>query len=400
MTEKKEASSKRTGQINLVIITFAHMFNHTFMRMHQALVPIFRSELNLDWFTVSLMSSIPLTFQALMSVPSGMLADRFNHRYLVSISIILCATAAVMVSQAQSVYLLIISLSILAFSSTFYHPAAFSFTSELFDTSQRNKALGIHGAGGTFGTSIGPITLGLLMVYIGWRNVYLLWAVPISIFAFLVFTKLKTETFRRHEKSEFVNNNNLKKSASIKSVLSRELLILLSVIGISSFGTQALSPYMTSYFSDVRGMPIGLSTILFGLVSTMGLLSAPIGGYFADKLGEKKWLTITFIGILLSISGVALSSSIYFLVIFYLLNGFFQFAGMAANSSLVASFTPKSRRGLGYGLFFLPTNLVGSVSPLVSSVIVSNFGIWYVFPLAFGIYLVATLLLQAMPTKR
>jgi FSR family fosmidomycin resistance protein-like MFS transporter len=399
MTEKNEDSSKRTGQINLVIITFAHMFNHTFMRMHQALVPIFRSELNLDWFTVSLMSSIPLTFQALMSIPSGMLADRFNHRYLVSISIILCAIAAVMVSQAQSVYLLIISLSILAFSSTFYHPAAFSFTSELFDVSQRNRALGIHGAGGTFGTSIGPITLGLLMTYIGWRNVYLLWAVPISIFAFLVFTKLKTKTFRRHEKSEFANINNLEKSVSIKSVLSRELLILLSVIGISSFGTQALSPYMTSYFSDVRGMPIGLSTILFGLVSTMGLLSAPIGGYFADKLGEKKWLTITFIGILLTISGVALSSSIYLLTIFYLLNGFFQFAGMAANSSLVARFTPKSRRGLGYGLFFLPTNLVGSVSPLVSSVIVSNFGIWYVFPLAFGIYLVATLLLQAMPTK-
>jgi len=375
------------------------MFNHTFMRMHQALVPIFRSELNLDWFTVSLMSSIPLTFQALMSIPSGMLADRFNHRYLVSISIILCAIAAVMVSQAQSVYLLIISLSILAFSSTFYHPAAFSFTSELFDVSQRNRALGIHGAGGTFGTSIGPITLGLLMAYIGWRNVYRLWAIPISIFAFLVFTKLKTKTFRHHEKSEFVHNNNLEKAASIKSVLSRELLILLSVIGISSFGTQALSPYMTSYFSDVRGMSIGLSTILFGLVSTMGLLSAPIGGYFADKLGEKKWLTITFIGILITISGVALSSSIYFLTTFYLLNGFFQFAGMAANSSLVARFTPKSRRGLGYGLFFLPTNLVGSVSPLVSSVIVSNFGIWYVFPLAFGIYLVATLLLQTMPTK-
>jgi len=122
-------------------------------------------------------------------------------------------------------------------------------------------------------------------------------------------------------------------------------------------------------------MPIELSTILFSLVSTMGLLSTPIGGYFADKLGEKKWLTITFIGTLIAITGVALSSSIYFLATFYLLNGFFQFTGIAANSSLVARFTPKTRRGLGYGLFFLPTNLVGSVSPLVSSVIVSNFGI-------------------------
>jgi len=244
-----------------------------------------------------------------------MLADRFNHRYLVSISIILCATATVMVSQAQSVYLLIIFLSILTFFSTFYHPAAFSFTSELFDASQRNRALGIHGTGGIFGTSIGPITLGLLMAYIGWR------------------------------------------------------------------------------------MPIGLSTILFGLVSTMGLLSASIGGCFSDKLRDKKWLTITFSSLLLTISGVALSSSIYFLTTFYLLNGFFQFAGMAANSSLVARFTPKSMRGLGYGLFFLPTNLVGSISPLVSSVIVSNFGIWYVFPLAFGVYVVATLLLQAIPNK-
>ncbi len=392
-------SFKRVGQLNLVIITFAHMFNHTFMNMHQALVPIFRSELNLDWFTVSLMSSIPLTFQALMSIPSGMLADRFNHRYLISISIILCATAAIMVSQAQSVYLLIISLSILAFSSTFYHPAAFSFTSELFDVSQRNRALGIHGAGGTFGTSIGPITLGLLMAYIGWRNVYLLWAAPISIFAFLVFKKLKPSISQHNKKELFGINNNSEESVSIKSVLSRELLILLSVIGIGSFGTQALSPYMTSYFSDVRGIPLGLSTILFGLMSTMGLMSAPIGGYFADKLGEKRWLTITFFGILITITGVALSSSIYLLATFYLLNGFFQFAGMAANSSLVARFTPKSRRGLGYGLFFLPTNLVGAVSPLVSSVIVSNFGIWYVFPLAFGVYVVATLLLQAIPNK-
>jgi MFS family permease len=97
-------------------------------------------------------------------------------------------------SQTPNPIVFIVAISLLSVNTTIYHPALYSFTTKIVKPGDRSKALGIHGAGGTFGMSIGPISLSILMglLAFSWRQVYLYWFIPIILGAITVFG-IKTE---------------------------------------------------------------------------------------------------------------------------------------------------------------------------------------------------------------
>ncbi len=398
-TETKGVESRRAW-VYLILVTVAHTLNHVFVQIVPALLPVFNEEFNLDLFTLSLIPTIPLISQALMSVPFGILSDRFEHRRLIAVSLALCGGAALLVSQAQSIHIVIISFSLLALSSTLFHPPAYSITSEIFKVHRRSTALGIHGAGGTLGISLGPISAGIIMAALGknsWRLTYLMWAVPSLLFTVLVMSlKVKSAEGNPTEKAEAVAES----VSSMRSVLTMGFILFLLTMGIRSFGAQAVSTWMTSYLTRERGFPVEIASLLFGAMPLMGLAAAPVGGILADRVGERKWLTIAYAGETLVLVGIAFSPSTLTLIPFILLYGFFNFTGMGASSALVARFTPRSRRGIAYALYFMPFSLVGSASPVASGFVVGTWGYWYIFPFATIVYAFTILLLQLIPIRK
>jgi MFS family permease len=70
----------------------------------------------------------------------------------------------------------------------------------------------------------------------------------------------------------------------------------------------------------------------------------------------------------------------------YLISGFFNFLGMAANSSIVAKLSSSSQRGLGYALFFLPGSLMGAVAPVIAAFIGEVFGLSSIFFASIVVY--------------
>ena len=90
------------------------------------------------------------------------------------------AVGALLASQATSAVMLIIAVSLVYVNTTVYHPAAYSFVTRMFNPRDRLRALGIHGAGGTLGVAIGPLSISLIIgvLALGWRQVYLFWFIP------------------------------------------------------------------------------------------------------------------------------------------------------------------------------------------------------------------------------
>ncbi|GAJ17576.1 unnamed protein product, partial [marine sediment metagenome] len=78
----------------------------------------------------------------------------------------------------------------------------------------------------------------------------------------------------------------------------------------------------------------------------------------------------------------------------WLVNGFFNFLGMAANSSIMAQLTPSRQRGLGYGLFFLPGSIMGAVAPMIAAYIAENFGLINIFYASLAVYFISLSVLQ------
>ena len=364
------------------------------MNTHLALVPVFREELGLSIELVGLMVTIPTLAQALLYLPFGMLSDRFQPRKLICLSLFLVAVGGLIITQSRTPLTLVIGFSIIAVCLAIFHPPAYTIISDLFGSERRNVALGLHGSGGTLGMATGPISIGLVMYFLGessWRVNYLIWAFP-AFACLLVVMILKPVTASSPVVKRELDSP--REGLSLRDVFTRSYLVFLALVSVRNFGVQAVSTYMTTYLKDVRGMSVDYASILFGSISLMGVIAAPLGGVVADRLGEKRVLLISYLGQAAMLVGIALSSSLLLLVPFVVLYGFSEFLAMAPMSSLVAQFTPRGRRGIAYAAYFLPSTLVGAAAPVVGALVITVWGIWYVFPMSVLFFVIAATMVQ------
>ncbi len=372
----------------LLVMTLTHTLTHVFQRMPSALFPTLMrpEEFNLTLQQIGIIAAIPPLCSALLSIPMGLLSDRYGARRMVFASMVVSALGALLASQASNPIMFIVAISLLSVSTTIYHPAAYSFTTKIVKPGDRPKVLGIHGAGGTLGMSLGPISLSILigLLAFGWRQAFLFWLIPIILGAITVLG-IKTEPTEDFQVNPAPQKVEAEKS-NIRSMLTTSLLLFLVFVGIRSIGRSMVGSFLPIYMVNTKGISESLTNIIYGGNTLMGLIAAPLGGALASRFGEKRWL----IGVLvLSYICLGLAFVIPNTIAFtalYLISGFFNFLGMAANSSIVAKLSPSSQRGLGYALFFLPGSLMGAVAPVIAAFIGEVFGLSSIFYASIAVY--------------
>jgi MFS family permease len=126
----------------------------------------------------------------------------------------------------------------------------------------------------------------------------------------------------------------------------------------------------------------------------VGVFAAPIGGYFADRVGTKRWLLYTLAGAILCLFLAYVSPSTILFVVFYFMDSFLTHSGMAASSAIIARLTPSAQRGMGYALSFLPGSIIGSVAPAFAGMLGERLGLSILFPIGIAAYLAALLVLK------
>ena len=372
----------------LLVMTLTHTLTHVFQRMPSALFPTLMrpEEFNLTLQQIGIIAAIPPLCSALLSIPMGLLSDRYGARKMVFASMVVSALGALLASQASNPIIFIVAISLLSVSTTIYHPAAYSFTTKIVKPGDRPKVLGIHGAGGTLGMSLGPISLSILigLLAFGWRQAFLFWLIPIILGAITVFgiKTEPTEDLQVNPASQMVEAE----KPNIRSMMTTSLLLFLVFVGIRSIGRSMVGSFLPIYMVNTKGISESLANIIYGGNTLMGLIAAPLGGALASRFGEKRWLLGVLILSYICLGLAFLVPNTIAFTTLYLISGFFNFLGMAANSSIVAKLSPSSQRGLGYALFFLPGSLMGAVAPVIAAFIGEVFGLSSIFYASIVVY--------------
>lgn len=375
----------------LLVMTVTHTLTHAFGQMHTTLFPVLKEEFNLSFQQLGLIAAIPPLCQSLLAIPTGLLSDRFGSKKMIIVSMVVACAGSLLASATQSPLMFIVAVSLLYINTTIYHPASYSFTTRLFRLRDRSKALGIHGAGGTFGMSIGPLSLAILMGYFafGWRQVYLFWFVPLLIGILAVFL-IRSEPRDDAE----VKPDPDTPQVQAKKLLTTSLALFLVFGGIRMVAGGMTNSFLSIYLVGSKGWDQTFTFTIIGSSSLMGIVAAPLGGFLADRFGEKKWILMV-----LAISYMCFGLAFAFpgtlpFVLMYLSHGFFNFLAMAANSALVAKLSPGRQRGLGYALFFLPGSIMGAVAPMMAAYIAEAFSLYSVFMTSLAAYVVGLLVLH------
>ncbi|MDH5448205.1 MAG: MFS transporter [Candidatus Bathyarchaeota archaeon] len=379
-------------KLRLLFLCGSHTLLHVYTNLPLALLPILISEYRLSIVIASIIVSLPRAFSLIFSVPSGLLADRLSHTKLISFSLFLEVLAASLIMLFPTVEIIVLCFSLTALASTFYHPPALSATSSISSSDFLSRGLGFHGASGTFGISLGPITLGLILSWFDWRYVYLIWVVPISVFAVTAF-------FVNVNKPSLVEHDERKGkglTTPLKDVLSVTFLSFLLLMLFRSAADGTISTYLTTYLTGSKGLDASLASIIFGLSPLIGLTSVIIGGYAGDKLGWRRSLTLIVSTVTIALFCMFVSTSTIQTVVFYLAYGFFNIMTMPITTSLVAKIIPPKSRGTAYSLQFIPMSIIGIVMPIILGVLINFLEIWIIFPMAIVFYIIALVITQVL----
>jgi MFS family permease len=243
----------------------------------------------------------------------------------------------------------------------------------MFKPEDRAKAMGLHGAGGTLGHAMGPLSVSLLVGLLAWewRQVYLFLAAPMFVGILMVLKLPSDDDEERQMKTS--------ERTTREQFLTKSLVMFLAYQATRMIASSMINTFLVLYLQDVRGMSLTISTFLQSTNTLTGLVCAPIGGYLAAKYGDKQWLETSLFG---AFTILALAFQIPNNTLFmglYILYGVGNTLGMAGRSAVMAKLTPSGQRGLGFALFFLPGSIIGSIAPFVAGYVADLMGFQTIF---------------------
>ena len=136
-------------------------------------------ESDLQW----VVTAYGLTFGGFLLL-GGRAADLLGRRRLLMTGLGVFTGASLACGLATSDTFLVVMRGIQGFGAALVLPAALSIVMNMFpEGAERNKALGIWGAVGAMGATVGAIAGGLLTRYAGWQFIFF-FNVPIGALAF------------------------------------------------------------------------------------------------------------------------------------------------------------------------------------------------------------------------
>ena len=124
----------------------------------------------------------------------GRAADLLGRRRLLLAGLAVFTAASLACGLATSDTFLIVMRGVQGFGAALVLPAALSIVMNMFpEGAERNRALGIWGAAGAMGGTVGLLAGGLLTNYLGWQYIFL-FNVPIGVAAIALAPRIVPES--------------------------------------------------------------------------------------------------------------------------------------------------------------------------------------------------------------
>jgi FSR family fosmidomycin resistance protein-like MFS transporter len=389
--ENDKSSWGRLMSGSLIVMVLTHLLVHAAGNMRTTIFPVLKDEFALTNQQVGLIVAIPSLCQFLLSVPSGMVSDRFGPKKLIAASILIAAVGAFLGSVSSTPWMFIVASTLLTFNSTLYHPPAQSYVSDITSPRDRSRALGIWHSGGTTGVSLGPLSITILMglLAFNWRQVYGFWVIPplLGVVA-LNFVKPPSEMVAKEERDLW------QEKEAVDTLLNRNMMFLLLSGTVRRFGGGLTTGFLSIWLVEAQGWTVAQVGIMFGISSLLGIVASPLGGELASRYGEKPWFSGTLLGSYIFFALAFLVEGFWPFFIIYVIHRFFGILSMPANMTLTARFSPPKQRGVGFALSSIPMNVAMPVAALVAAYIADTHGLYSIFMTTTAIYFIGLAIFQ------
>ena len=399
-------------------ITRFTMIGHATFHGYEMVIPLF-VVVWLDVFDVSaaLLGTVVAAGYALVgvgAVPSGILADSYGSKRLVTVSLLGMAGGFALLSLSMSVPMIALALLVWGATASLYHPAALSLLTRA--TTNRGTALAYHGAAGNVGTALVPFLTAVALTFLEWQLVAALLTVPAILTVGLgllvrfdegVASKPEYDderpargdgsgTDRTEGNSDDDGSGSAHRGLSIgefiggtRTLFTGAFLVVFVITmfggtyyrGVFTFLPDVLAQLSMFDPVEIAGTAFEPSQYLYAGLLMVGAFGQLAGGKLSDRLTPEYAIVGAFAAqvaiTLLFVPAVGFGPGAFVLACAVL--GFFVYFYAPIVQALVGTAAPNDAHGLSFGYVYLGTFGVGAAGASVAGVALTYGDVGFTF---------------------
>ena len=391
---------RRTAPFILSALSGGHGIFHWFSQSFFVMLPAVVATFGLSGVQVGAISTTREVVSGVIALPGGVVTDMLRRHWgLVLAGCMALFGVGWLVMGISPVYpILLLGMGIVAMAASMWHLPATAALSYQF-AHRRASALSFHGVGGNVGDVLGPALTGGLLLVLSWRGILSIYAVVPLLLTFVVFWAFRdigrtgTESTTRTSFQQQMEQTRL----SFKE--HPRLWGIMTVAGLRGMAHVAFLPFLALYLGleTQLGMSKPSLGLHIALLVGVGIVTTPMMGYLADRLGRKLVLIPGMLGLaVLTALLVPFGEGVGLIVVIALL-GIFFFSDQPILTAGALDVIGEDVVASTLGVFSFSRFALAAASPLIAGWLFDSFGIDSTFFYIAALYVVATVILLLVP---
>jgi MFS family permease len=353
------------GDLRVIgLIGAGHFVSHFLQLALPPLFPVLRSELDVSWAALGLVSSVFFGASGVAQTAAGFVVDRIGARRVLLAGMTLMAVAVALGGLATSYSMLLVVAALAGLGNSVFHPADYSILNSYVSARRIARAYSIHSLSGNAGWVLAPIIVGTVTHLAGWRAALF----TAGGLALAGTALLATQT--RGLGAPVPMGPSAKRAsigADLRVLLAVPILMAFgyfalltaSMMGIQTFAVPALGLIYDAPLTLATG---ALTVYLFGNAS--GILT---GGFLADRAARHDLVAAAGVTCAAALTLLLSSGSLPLSLIGVAMAAMGFTMGITAPSRdmLVRAATPRGSSGKVFGFVYSGLDLGSLVAPPV-----------------------------------
>lgn len=312
--------------------------------------PLYVRELGADAPALGLLYAVGFLAMATGYLPGGLLADRFDLKWLIVAGWAVAAPAPLFYVLARH-WTHLVPAVVLYNISSFCGPAMRAYMAHRSPGERMSTVFAVVDASWPLGMVVSPVIGGIWAERAGMRPVF--WA-ALVLYVLSTVVLLPMRPCRPTPGEERVGFREVLGLPGVRALMAAAFAVYLA---------QHLAlPFVTPFMQDVAGLDFADVGWVGAAVALGGSLPSPLLGWLADRLGRMRGVVASLLLMVCSFAVLAASGGIWPLA----LAGFLRGAGTISWSLLaaaVAAALPPAARGRGFALYSLVNGLAMAAGP-------------------------------------
>ncbi len=343
-----------------------------------AQMPQLRADLDFDYSQIGILLGVFMIAGALLSLPSGMIANRLGDRRTIQIGLAALIAGGLIMGTGETFHAALVGRIIGGFGAVFITVPAAKILTDWFVGKEIATAMSVLGVSWPVGIAIGMSLLPFINVWADWRvAIYVTAAAPALAMLLVAILPARGEPTNARTAPALPTAR-----SPLWSIHRREFWIIVAGGAawplMSTGGYVVFSSYAPVMLID-RGIPHTTAALVISVLSWLLIAIIPLGGYLTDRTGKKD---LMFWGGCLAGDGafamVPVMDPVELWVVLAAVLGFTVGMVMALPGEVLSPESRATGLGLYYTMYYIGTGVLPAIAGWIQDTMGSAaYVIWF-----------------------